>query len=572
MEILLNSLKNINSVNVDNYDKVELSNKLSLIHEYDIRNVLSATEVFDAEREANEIYRIYGKIEYLSMLNGLKSSYSGFTDFFNPQITGSYKSLLNSFDFYLVKPASSGYTQITGLTGGSSPASDTIILDEKFDTWVTSSPSNYPLGWGVTATAGSYAQQTPSNQALFYLHNDPFMNLVTLNKTLTPIFGNIKIETNVNILPNLVIGTDLLTITLFDSTNAIIASFNTLATSTGFKEFEVDIPLSTPVTKISIFAKSTNKTLYMDYLKVYIPAQEPVVSNNLNYIRKFEVIATPNEFELYPAGFANNVYGEQAYAFNFNEDFDVSGLLDGFGFPLTELFLYVQYKPTLNGDGKPEKLFATTWSPVTDVESTFELTPTVPTFNIGDILFHNMNYIGDVIGYSKSQFYQAQEHPQTFYIETPYKGYIETTVTVLGTTVTITIPADKRLRWKYNPFIPFQLRYFSDELYKENTGNTAYDIVASIPYFATKLDDMGNYVWRKILPQGYIDPLTGIGVDYPFVNQRRYLFSNILFIITPDLNDNETRLAFEEAWYTRNPKIIAVKPTSNLSNIGKPCL
>jgi len=418
VEILLNSLKNINSVNVDNYDKVELSNKLSLIHEYDIRNVLSATEVFDAEREANEIYRIYGKIEYLSMLNGLKSTYSGFTDFFNPQTTGSYKNLLNSFDFYLVKPASSGYTQITGITGSS------LLYDDAIDN-----------------------------------------------------------------------------------------------------------------------------------------------------IRKFEVIATPSDLELYPAGFANNVYGEQAYAFNFSKDFDVSGLLDGFGFPLTELFLYAQYKPQLNGDNKPEKLFATTWSPVTDAESTFELTPTVPTFNIGDILFHNMNYIGDVIGYSKSQFYQAQEHPQTFYIETPYKGFIEITITpFFGPPIVIKTPIDKRLRWKYNPFIPFQLRYFSNELYKENTGNTAYDIVSSIPYYATKLDDMGNYVWREILPQGYTDPLTGIGVDYPFVNQRRYLFSNIVFIITPDLNDTETRLAFEEAWYTKNSTIRAIKPTSDLGNIGKPCL
>ena len=61
-EILLNSLKNVNSVNVDTYEKIELSNKRALINEYDIRNIVSATDIFDAEREANEIYRIYGKI------------------------------------------------------------------------------------------------------------------------------------------------------------------------------------------------------------------------------------------------------------------------------------------------------------------------------------------------------------------------------------------------------------------------------------------------------------------------------------------------------------------------------
>jgi hypothetical protein len=127
------------------------------------------------------------------------------------------------------------------------------------------------------------------------------------------------------------------------------------------------------------------------------------------------------------------------------------------------------------------------------------------------------------------------------------------------------------LVWKYNPFIPFRLRYFTNEIYKENTGNTSYEVVSSIPYYATPLGD-GNYVWREIMPQGYIDPISGLGVDYPFVNKKRYLFSNIVFDITPDLTDAETLAAFEKAWYERYQKILAVKPNSDLNNIGKPCL
>jgi hypothetical protein len=421
VEILLNSLKNIDSVNVDNYSNVELSNKLSLIHEYDIQNVLSATEVFDAEREANEIYRIYGKIEYLSQLNGLSLNYRIFNDFFNPQLLNS-KNITNSFDFYLVKPASSGYTRISGST--------------------------------------------------------------------MPVY-----------------------------------------TSTGYTH---------------------------------------VTGGTVDYVRTFEVIATPRDFEIFPAGFANNVYGDQAYAFNFNKDFDVSTYLDDFGFPLTELFLYAQYKPTTNGnESQVEKLSGTTWSPITDTSSKFELTPIPPTFNIGDILHQNNNIIGDIIGYSKSQFYQTQQHPQTFYISTPYMSYI----TIGGSWwfPAFTISTPKRLIWKYNPFIPFRLRYFSSELDKANTGSTVYATSSAIPYYATKLDDMGNYVWREIMPQGYTDPLTGIGVDYPFVNKRRYLFSNIVFDITPDLNDNETRIAFEKSWYTKNATKVAIRPISDLDNIGKPC-
>jgi hypothetical protein len=388
VEILLNSLKNIHSVNVDNFEKIELERKVSVINEYDIRNILSATETFDTEREANPNYRIYGKIEYMSLLNGLKTSYTQFSDFFNPQITGNTKNVINSFDFYLVRAATSGYTQI--ISGGS-----TIL-----------------------------------------------------------------------------------------------------------------------------------------------------------WTRYFQVIATPNDFEIFPAGFSNNVYGEQAYSFNFNKDFNVTPYVDQFGFPLTELFLYAQYKPTANGNGSPEILSGTVWSAV-GVPSQFSFAPT--TLNIGDYVHTFFDAkIGELIEYSELEFLQAQLSPQTFYIQTPYNA--------------------GRLIWKYNPFIPFNLRYFGSELNQVNTGSTSYDQTMSIPYYATKIDNFGNFVWRDILPQGYTDPTSGLGVDYPFVNKKRYLFSNIILDVTPDLNDPATLAAFQEVWYTRYATKLSITPISDINNIGKPCL
>jgi hypothetical protein len=391
IQILLNSTKNINAVNVDTYNKIELSNKRALLHEYEIKNVLSATEVFNIEREANAIYRIYGKIEYLSLLNGLKNSYSQLQDFFLPQASGNSKNLLNSFDFYLVK-AGTGYTHITGIT-----------------------------------------------------------------------------------------------------------------------------------------AVST-----------------------IRYIRYFEVIATPAEFELYPVGFANNVYGEQAYAFNFNIDFDVSDYFDNFGFPATELFLYAQYKPAIS---PIESIYATTFSSATGAASKLPFTP--PALNIGDYVKTSLGVkIGDLIEYSDSQFYQAQLLEQTFYIHTPYLSGI----------------THQRLVWKYNPFIPFTLRYFSEEVYGANISGTSYEQTSSIPSYATEYSaGTGNYVWRTILEQGYFDPLTNIGVDYPFVNKKRYLFSNIVFDIMPDLNDVETLNAFEEIKFGTPLQINLEPAVDDLNNIGKPC-
>ena len=384
IEILLNSTKNSNSVNVDNYDKIELSNKSALITEYDIKNVLSATEIFDAERETNQVYRIYGKIEYLSLLNGLKRIYNNIEYFFNPQTTDA-KNILNSFDFYLVKP-STGYT----------------------------------------------------------------------------------------------------------------------------------------------------------------------IGNSMQYTRYFEVIAMPDNFEIYSAGFSNNIYGEQTYAFNFNVDIDVSDFYDDFGFPVTELFLYIQYIPKLTELIEPETLFFTEWS-ITGIPSKSVFTPTI--FNIGDIVqtFFGVK-IGDLIQYSKPDFLQTDLQSQTYYIQTSYKD--DNNIT-------------QSLVWKYNPFISLRLRYFSNDLYKANTGSTSYEQQISIPNYATDIGD-DNRVWRNILPQGFIDPLTNIGVDYPFVNKRRYLFQNIIFDIIPDLTDNNTFNVFNEIKFD-DAVILNKIPMGDINNIGKPC-
>ena len=321
MKILLNSKKNIASVNVDTYQKLEISNTVSELTEYDIRNALSATEVFDAEREANDIYRIYGRIEYLSLLNGMKSNYTALSNFFLPQVTGNTKNIFNSFKFYLVKAASSGYTKITG--------------------------------------------------------------------------------------------------------------------------------------------------------------------NSTQYVRYFDVIANPSSFELFNAGYTTNVYGDQIYSFCFNQDFDVTPYIDAFKFPATELFLYAKYVPSTNGANPPiaETFSGTSWG-VTGVAHKVQLTQN--TINVGDRIY------GDLIEYSKPLFFQTQLSPQTYYISTPYFP--------AGSAIS------SRLQWKYNPFIPFRLRYFSDSLNEVNTGSTTYEQQISIPFYATNLGD-GNFVWKDILPQGFIDPL-----------------------------------------------------------------
>ena len=93
-----------------------------------------------------------------------------------------------------------------------------------------------------------------------------------------------------------------------------------------------------------------------------------------------------------------------------------------------------------------------------------------------------------------------------------------------------------------------------------------------IPTYATILRTDDIFVWRNLLEQGFTDPLTGDGVDYPFINKRRYLFSPIILDVVPNLSETAYTLpAFQEVWYSNDAETIDITPTNDLDDIGKPC-
>jgi len=385
INIQLGSTKNKNSIDVDTYTNIELANNQNEILEYNINNILSITEVFEAERQSNEVYRIYGGMEYLSLLNGMSKNYNDVSDFFTPYYCGDeggcdFKNIYDDFVFYLVKP-SNNYTKL---------------------------------------------------------------------------------------------------------------------------------------------------------------------NDDISHVRWFDVVATPQEFNLFNAGFSKNIFGDEKHIFTFNNDFDVSGVVDAFDMPIVELFLYAVYNKSTTGNGI-EKIYGSSWTTANGDTIYNEITP--QPLNIGDRIY------GDRIEYNKAEFTQTVKTDMNYKITTPYK--YDSVV--------------RKLWWEYNPLIPFRLRYFSNELSRDNVNTSSYDQATRIPSYATKIDDeKGNVVWRNIMEQGYIDPITGVGVDYPFVNKKRYLFTNIILSIKPDLSDYNTRNVFNEIKFDE-PTLVNTNITGNLNDVGKPC-
>ena len=189
------------------------------------------------------------------------------------------------------------------------------------------------------------------------------------------------------------------------------------------------------------------------------------------------------------------------------------------------------------------------WDPITGAPDFEPFAP--PALNVGDVIQ------GDKIYYFPDTFTQMPYTPSgesQYFIYTPLVFY----------------PLTISLRWKYNPFIPLRLQYFGEELKRANISGSSYDQSTNIPYYATDIGG-GNYVWRELLEQGYIDPLTGNGVEYPFVNKRRYLFENVVVSVIPDLDHPPTANTFRNIKFGE-PIVLDHNPIAeDIGDLGRPC-
>ena len=81
-KIQLGENKHVKSINVDTSIKLELELNTNLNIEYDLKNILDVTRIFDDERQEVTKYRIHGEFEYFSILNGLYKEYTELEYFF----------------------------------------------------------------------------------------------------------------------------------------------------------------------------------------------------------------------------------------------------------------------------------------------------------------------------------------------------------------------------------------------------------------------------------------------------------------------------------------------------------
>lgn len=373
-QIQLGTAKNSTSVNVDQYLNIDLTASAKEILDYNQSNQLSVSDLFNSERQASEVYRVYGRVDFMSIINGLIKNYTSVQDFFThvrlgQELSGLTKNIMTCFDVYLCYP-STGNTFVSGIT----------------------------------------------------------------------------------------------------------------------------------------------------------------------YVRNYVVATKLSNFEIYKAGFGTNIFSNYIYAFDFNVDFDIDALVDSFGKPYTNFYLYFKFKPATNGHSVAETVSRLTYTGATT---------SVPyvTHNVGDLL------VGDEVTYNMLDFEEALLQNMIYYVDFPYSGVT--------------------LEFQYQPFVPVKIRDFQDELITANiSGGTENDL--NIPSYATKIDNAGNYIWKDLLINGYIDPISGKGVDYPFVNKIHYIFNPIVLPLTPNLNHANTALVFSTI-ILAPAQLINTSPSDDLNTLGNRC-
>lgn len=376
--IQIQQSKNVNSVNIDQFDQVYLESNRKNLEVYDIIESVNVSDQFETERQNTLNFKIYGGVEYFSMINNVVTNYKVLEDFFSKQIrNGATKTITNSFDIYLVKPYTA-YTQV----------------------------------------------------------------------------------------------------------------------------------------------------------------------NTTKFVKQYQVVATLTDLDIIDAGFSRNVFFEKKNILMFSKAFETYDLLDGFGKPLTEFYLYFNYKSSTNGFGVAESVMRKNYDPSSDETTFTKVSLPYITYSVGDIVY------GELVNYIKTDFSETLLNEQEYFVTIPYDS------------------VTKNIVLKYDPFIKIKIRDFGSEIITQNLSATTVEI--QIPSYAVLIDSEGNYVWKDLLDFGYVDPLDLLGVNFPFVNGTHYVHDNYILAMEPDMTDTNTNTVFGDIHFSQNQLLNAL-PTTGLLNAGSLC-
>ena len=519
---ILGASKSKSSVNTDTYLNVEFNSTQKLLPPDEINNVVDLGEQYNLERQSSTFYRIHGKIDPLvtnvlfnttgsgdcweifstdlftnngldedqpnatfaqSISKSLKEI-EGWWGYFSPVLTGT--GLCN---FYDMEPKRERFSFIPDTT-------NTLNVQVK--------------NWELTITYPYSADTT-----------HPMVNggLLIVDKMQAIVGGKLMTALSVPVFHNLLNGG---TIRLKNTNMDGDYDVKRVGLDNGdLKSYYLCIDVD--FSSLSLGSNSRITKLY-----------NGVESNY--YFRKFKKINTrsgsvveTDDYEVYKLGFSENIFTDDVTQFVFNEDIDVSNLVDNLGRPLSELFL-TTIKTDSNG------IF-------TNITSGIE-GPLISEFNTANInsflkdipviqKIHGVNPIS-----AASQTFNALESNVDVDNDDFYGDVVEYNITTIEeinladvfhrfntinreTTSDLVVVGPRPEGYYYKAHQLIKIRNFSSYI-EEGTSTTA-----GMPDYTIDLGD-GRFIWRDLLDIGAVD-IKQDTINYPFVNGCHYLYQNYMF-------------------------------------------
>ncbi len=266
------------------------------------------------------------------------------------------------------------------------------------------------------------------------------------------------------------------------------------------------------------------------------------------YYLDLEVITELTDFEIYNAGFSINVfddpYSEKNYLYHFNGEIDLENLRDNLNRPISELYLTITKRAgvltggTFNGTSawsdvysildsnksiqnnnnpydinneSPEKLqFLSFWNNGNPANGNNPNTAgSITKSNVGD------RYIGDFVTYNRSTLTE-----KTLSNVLGRAGIVQAIKVYDGSGNQIDEDYKDYDGYTYQLHNKFKIRDFSDAI--ETVPNKDNEIY---PDYA-QINNDGTLSWKDLLTVGFLESSNNktLGVDYPFVNGKHYLY------------------------------------------------
>ena len=554
---ILNKELSVKNVNNDTYLKINIENSQRLLPTNEIYKVVNVSERFNVERQRCKSYRIIGTVN-TTMSNPL-------FNLAEPIKMNKYTwSWLNTLEFLDTSYPKDGLNDDTDLTF---KASINKNLKEKdgwfgvFDPDITKS--------GLC----NYIDMEPKRERFSLLPDpNPYGTKTTpvKNWELTITYpasvdsGHTMVKNGImitNAIPADVSTRNMTAIGLSCKHNLSVGDFVRITGTNGYDgdHIVVRVGLDNGDLKEYYFVIDKPSTGVLS-----VNSRIKKVVNDIEcqyYFRKFRKIKTKNapiiendDYEAYRVGFSENFFNDSIIQFVFNEDIDVTDLVDNLGRPLSQIYLTMIKTDSDTLFSKVSSGIETPYDARLINSNTINYLRNIPSIHRihngtttpfishtpleSDIKINNTNnnneFYGDLVEYDVNTLNETvlADVVHRFNTVNRENGNITLDyVTQVGKpTIPFTPATTKNINlgprhegYFYQPHNLIKIRQFSSYI---EVGDK---FTVGVPTYATDLGD-SRIVWRDLLDIGFNESDTK-PLDYPFLNNAHYMYNNYCFTV-----------------------------------------